>query len=216
MAANQNFRTAFSGFNREDVVHYIEYLNSRHASEISELKSEMEYLQGKAELAAVPMNLSDENPEDNPLMEQQANRIRELFDQCQKQEQEIAALTAQRSALEQEIASLKAENERLTAEQAAASQPPVFHPRMEDELEAYRRAERTERLARERAEKIYQRTNGVLAEATAQVDSAADQIGGLTDQVLQQLQQLQTVVSGSKDALKDAAAVMYALRPTEE
>ena len=29
MASSQNFRTAFNGFNREDVVHYLEYINTK-------------------------------------------------------------------------------------------------------------------------------------------------------------------------------------------
>ena len=33
MAAPQNFRSAFNGFNREDVVHYLEYLNSKHQNQ---------------------------------------------------------------------------------------------------------------------------------------------------------------------------------------
>ena len=47
MAAQQNFRSAFNGFNREDVVQYIQYLNSKHASEISQLHSELEYLRSR-------------------------------------------------------------------------------------------------------------------------------------------------------------------------
>lgn len=199
MAENQNFRSAFNGFNREDVVHYIEYLNSKHASEISKLNSEMEFLQGKADLAAVPM---ETQTDDNPIIEQQAARIRELFDQCQAQEQEIAAL--------------KAENERLTAELESAQQQEAHPYRMEEELEAYRRAERTERLARERAEQVYSQANGALADATVKVDAAATQIGELSDQVMQQLAELQAAVAGSKDALTGAAAIMYAIRPNTE
>ena len=41
----QNFRTSFHGFNREDVVRYIEYVNARHASQINQLKSEIQNLQ---------------------------------------------------------------------------------------------------------------------------------------------------------------------------
>ena len=37
MSAPQNFRTSFNGFNREDVVHYLEYLNSRHQAQVDML-----------------------------------------------------------------------------------------------------------------------------------------------------------------------------------
>lgn len=203
MATTQNFRTAFNGFNREDVVHYIEYLNSKHSAEINQLNSELEYLREKTNQQ--PLDAMPETPEVDPVMEQQAARIRELFDQCKAQEQEIAKL--------------QAEKEELTAQLASAAQQPapVVVSRTNEELEAYRRAERTERVARERAEQVYHQVNGTLADATVKVDNAAALIGDLTDRVMAQLAQLQAAVTGSKDALKDAAATMYTIRPhTEE
>ena len=83
------------------------------------------------------------------------------------------------------------------------------------ELEAYRRAERTERQAKERAELVYHQINGVLAEATVKVDSVSTQISGMADQVMSQLTQLQVAIGNSKQALKDAASTMYAIRPNE-
>ncbi len=41
MAAIQRFRSAFHGFNREDVVHYIEYLNNQHKSQIEQLQAQL-------------------------------------------------------------------------------------------------------------------------------------------------------------------------------
>ena len=37
MAAPQNFRSAFNGFNRQDVVHYLEYINTKHQDQINSL-----------------------------------------------------------------------------------------------------------------------------------------------------------------------------------
>ena len=51
MSAPQNFRSAFNGFNREDVVRYLEYLNSRHTSQVNQLTSEAEYLRNKLDVA---------------------------------------------------------------------------------------------------------------------------------------------------------------------
>ena len=36
MAELQTFRSAFNGFNREDVVRYIEYLNTRHNDQLAQ------------------------------------------------------------------------------------------------------------------------------------------------------------------------------------
>ena len=49
MPAPQNFRSAFNGFNREDVVRYLEYINAKHAAQVSQLTSEADYLRSKAE-----------------------------------------------------------------------------------------------------------------------------------------------------------------------
>ena len=37
MATPQNFRSAFNGFNRQDVVHYLEYINTKHQDQINSL-----------------------------------------------------------------------------------------------------------------------------------------------------------------------------------
>ena len=42
MAATQRFRSAFNGFNREDVVNYIEYLNIRHTAEMDQFNNQLQ------------------------------------------------------------------------------------------------------------------------------------------------------------------------------
>lgn len=191
MATQMNFRSAFNGFNREDVVHYIEFLNSKHAADLNQLNAELEYLRKKQPEQPAPAA-------DN-VVEQQAARIRELFDRC--------------AALEQELDAARAENAQLAAQ---VQQQDSGHSRLEDELEAYRRAERTERYARERAENLYRQANGALADATVKVDEAALQFSQMTDHVVAQLSDLQNAVASSKQALRDAAATLYAIRPSED
>lgn len=203
--AQQTFRSAFNGFNRDDVVRYIDYLNTKHTSEIAQLSSELEYLRGAqqpepAAPEAAPL------PEDESVIEEQAGRIRELFDRCRELEQQLADAEAEKAALKGELEQVRSQME------TAAQQQVSFQSRMEEELGAYRRAERTERLARERAERMYQQANGALADATVKVDDAATQIGELSDRVISQLSELQGAVSSSKQALRDAAATMYTIR----
>ena len=208
--AQQTFRSAFNGFNREDVVRYIEYLNAQHASEINRLNSELNYLKNQE---------SQEAPEaeSQELVEQQAARIRELFDRCKEQEDTIAGLTAQLNDARVLADAALNEKVRLTADLDQALQQQIsYKSRMEEELEAYRRAERIERMARERAEQMYNQANAVLADATVKVDDAATMISQMSDKVMGELSQLQNAVSGSKQALKDAAATMYTIRPNTE
>lgn len=167
MAESHNFRREFRGFNREDVVRYIEFINKKNTSLLNQLKSENQGL--KDELAALRANSGD----------------------------------AEKDAL---IASLQEELAQLQAQQEA-SEP------TNSELEAYRRAERMERVAKERADLIYQQATATLSEATLQVDTAAQQMTQLAEQVSAQISALQATVDSSKDALASAAATMYAIRP---
>ena len=159
MAAVQRFRSAFNGFNREDVVHYIEYLNNQHKSQTEQLNTQLQAALAKA----TPADL----------------------------QAQLDAALAKCDELEQQLAQA-----RLEAEKAVSS--------AEAELEAYRRAERTERLAKERAQQIYTQANAALAEAALQADSAASHIGAITDQMVAQLQAYQQSVAGL-----DAAGIEY-------
>ena len=177
MASAQNFRAAFNGFNREDVVHYIEYLNSKHNTALNQLKAENQTLAD--ELAAL--------------------RVKpDLTEECAQLQEENQALAAQ--------------VEELTKQLEEAQQ---FTPLADEELEAYRRAEKAERAAKERARQIYCQATGALADATAQVDDAAEHFKILSQRISEQLSELQATVDRSKNALQGAAATMYTIRPTE-
>ena len=249
--ASQNFRSAFNGFNREDVVHYLEYLNSRHTALVNQLTEEAENLRQKLTVAAAAIAADSARGEQIAALEAELEELKqqlsdarqaaEAFDAArQTLEAECISLRSQLdaaaaapaaavsgeagaecAALRQQLAEAQAENARLKealekAKAAPAVVAPVQAVPTEKELEAYRRAERTERLARERADQLYRQTNGVLAEASVKVDQVAADIGAIADQVVAQLQQLQLAVSGSKDALKEAADLMYTIRPEDE
>ena len=97
----QTFRSAFNGFNREDVVRYLEYINAQHTAEVNQLRSELEFLRSKETAVC----------ENTELVEHQAARIRELFDCCQAQEATIAELTARLEAAPAEMPNAEAELE---------------------------------------------------------------------------------------------------------
>ena len=174
MAAFQNFRSAVGGFNREDVVRYIEYINNKHASQVNQMNTEMQALQ--EELAQLHGH-SD--------------------------------LAAQLEEANARIAQLEQERDEL----AAQVEQMADRPQTDSELEAYRRAERAERIASDRVAALYQQANGALADATAKADETAVQVGDLTDALMVQLSQLQTVLSSGSNAMRDSAAALFAIRP---
>ena len=185
MSAPQNFRSAFNGFNREDVVRYLEYINSKHTAQVNQLNSEIDFLRAKLE---IPQPEADFSQEREALMA----RVQELEERCSQLEQQLSA---------------------KESEPAPAAVPAEPTYTTSDELEAYRRAERAERMAKERSELVYHQVNGVLAEATVKVEGAATEVCAMADSFLAQLSQLQTAVAGSKVALQDAVSTMYAIKP---
>lgn len=188
MAAQKNFRSAFNGFNREDVVRYLEYINTKHQDEINQLIAEGENL--REQIASA---------------QSQPARTEEL-------EEALAEVTAERDALRAELDALRGEQEEPQQENAEEGAPEPTGTAAE-ELDAYRRAERIERNARERAELVYHQASGVLNEATAKVDGIADEITAKADEVMSQLTMLQVAISSSKQALQDAASIMNTIRP---
>ena len=207
MAEQQNFRTAFNGFNRDDVVQYIEELNARHAAEVNQLNTDLQYLQEKLDILESTCPGSDmptmrtEMPVDSELVEELEAKLAEA---------EEAAETAKAQLAEQ-----KAENLRLQVllDAALARQNDASN---NVELDTYRRAERVERDARNRARAVSDKANSALSDATNKVDETAIQISELTDAAMQQLKQLQLAISGSKQVLRDTAAALYAIRPEDE
>jgi len=266
MAAHQNFRSAFNGFNREDVVRYIEYLNTTHAAEIAQLNSELEYLRSRElpaaesdipaeevteaeekelreklvagidsgkdaeaaqELEALKQDLEEKVLEIELLkteLEEKSAEIERLKADAEEKTAEIEQLKAEAESTAAQIENLKADAEAKHAEMQALnhqneqlrSQQEANAGLVEKELETYRRAERVERKAKERADLVYYRVNGTLSDATGKVEDAAKLIGEMTERVTAQLNELQAAVTGSKQALTDAAETMSALRPAAE
>ena len=166
MASVHHFRSALRGFNREDVVKYIEYMNNQHKSQLEKLNEQLQAAQAQ-------------------------------------------------SADPDLVARLEAAEARCAQLEAQLGNEPAPVTCSEQELEAYRRAERTERLARDRAQQIYTQANAVLADVTAKAESASGQISAIAEEVTAQLQQYQQSIGATKDAFQEAVATLYTIRPEE-
>ena len=166
--AVQHFRSAFHGFNREDVVRYIEFLNNQHNAQIEQLNNQLQ--------AA-----SRYQSKDSDLQVQ----LNAALEKCAQLEAQLAAAPTPATATEQE-------------------------------LEAYRRAERAERVAQERAQEICTKANAILADATTKAEAVAIQITSLTQQASAHLMACQEAISGTQDLFQDAVSALYALKPENE
>ena len=199
MATPQNFRSAFNGFNREDVVHYLEYINTKHNNQLSQLTAENQELRAAAQKQPA-QDLQE-------LVESLQAQCAELTAQLEAEKAANAELTGKLEALEARCSEL----ENVEAPAAAETLSTLAS----EELETYRRAERIEREAKERADLVYYQANGVLSEATAKVEGISSDITDIADQVMRQLTQLQMAVSSSKQALQDATSIMNTIRPNK-
>ena len=163
MAAPHAFRTAFRGFNREDVVRYIEYMNNQHKSQLEQART-----------------------------------------QAQPASQDLQARLA---AAEARCAELEAELAKYQAQVPANC--------TEEELEAYRRAERAERLAADRAQHIYTQAHAVLADVTLHAEAASEQFAAISQQIGTQMDQYRQSVENTRQTFQEAVAALYAIRPEE-
>ena len=118
------------------------------------------------------------------------------------------------SELQARLEAAEARIRELEAAQGGQPAEPVSCT--EQELEAYRRAERTERQAKERAQQICQQANAVLADATVKAEEISGKIGAMADEVAEQLKQYQQAVLDTKQAYQEATDSLYAIRPETE
>lgn len=99
MAVNHNFRSAMGGFNREDVVRYIEYMNTKHAEQIAALNAEIEQLQR------------------NAVTPEMTAHTAELEASCADLTAQLEQALAEKAALEIKCAELEAKASSATQEQ---------------------------------------------------------------------------------------------------
>lgn len=272
MAEPLNFRSAFNGFNREDVVNYIEYLKSNYNNQIRQLQADLaaaqkdnllpesnqshedtqeqfqqqeallttlnaekeELLSRCAALEAERDSLAEDNKtlyEMHVQLEEQlaatvkatpvppsgeTDKIAAMEDQFAQQEAVLTALNAEKddllsrcAALEADLAAMTDENKALTAKaaqlEAQLSAPAVSEAATgayaAEELAAYRRAERVERMANERAAEIYRQLRVALQSTAAKADDAVASMDSISDQFSAQINALRNALSDSRSYL---------------
>ena len=131
------------------------------------------------------------NNQHNAQLEQLNTQLQDIQDTAN--DQQIVLLQAQLDAALERCAQLE---EQLAQQQVTSA---------DLELAAYRRAERVERQAKERAQQIYDQANGALAEATL-----------LAENAMEQMQGYHASIEATVDSFRNAAAALFAAKPDEE
>lgn len=176
MADISKFRSALGGFNREDVVNYIESMSLEQQKQLRKLQEENEKL--RSEKNALAELLAAANSDLSTLREQDAA----LSEQVELLAQQAAELAGQ----------VKAEPEEAPEETSEAAEP-VDYTSLE--LEAYRRAEQTERNAAVRADKIYRQLTALCEHARERYSDAGDEIAALSEDLTANLGRLQETLA---------------------
>lgn len=174
MSDFSKFRGSLGGFNRTDVADYIEKLCLTHAAELKERSRRAEELQTQLEETRAQLR---ETEADRDRLQDQ---LQEARDQLQEAQDALEAATAP-------------EPEPEEPEEAEAPEEAPDYPSLE--LEAYRRAEATERLAARRAEQLSRQMQEFVAHISQRYAETGEEIAALSEDMRSDLQRLQDSLS---------------------
>lgn len=214
----KNFRTALHGFNREDVVAYIESTALENEKERRYLQDANVRLQKELDEALAAAEEVKEDPAVREALEAAQAELADAKAAAANSEAVIAALRAENTSLTAKNHALEAELSQLREQSSAATPlnapiPPVAEvipaagaPKDYSELElaAYRRAEVTERLARERAADVYRQVRAVFNSAAGRFETGKNDLDQLTRTLQLDVNQLLQLLSTIRSAYSEA------------
>lgn len=177
------FRTALNGFNRSDVVSYIESVSSEQQNALRALQEENQKLKNeklKSEARIMQMQKDDE-----ALQEQITSLAAEAADLAEK----LAQAEADRDAAESAYLELTSQVEASAKQQEKDEQ--VEEEACNAELAAYRRAEAAERSAVQRANRLYSQISELCEAARSKYLESGDEIAAITADLNSGLSRLQ-------------------------
>lgn len=209
----QNFRNALHGFNREDVVAYIEAQTLEHEKERRALQDANLRLSAQLDEAAAALEEAKENPALQQELEEAKADLARVNEQLAAAQAENATLSARAAALEAELTQLREQKPAPASTPLRAPIPPVAEvlplqtaPKDYSELElaAYRRAEVTERLARDRASEVYRQVRAVFSNASARIETGKSDLDQLTRTLQLDINQLLQLLSAIRSSYAEA------------
>ena len=180
MADFSKFRTAVSGFNRTDVVNYIESASIEHQKALRKLTDERDRLAG-------------ENAGLQTQLEELQAQLQQAKDEAEARSEELKQAE---SAPQPEAEA----GPDVQPEEPAQADPSVT----EKELAAYRRAEQAERNAAVRARRIYAQLSSLCEDARGRYLDSGEEIAALTSDLSTGLSRLQDALADVQVIFDDA------------
>ena len=205
MADFSKFRTAVSGFNRTDVVNYIESASIEHQKALRKLTDERDRLAGEnaglqTQLEALQAQLQQAKEE----AEARSEELRQAKEENESLSEQLNTLAQEGAELAEQLKQAESAAPQEESEPEPASQPEEpaqADPSVtEKELAAYRRAEQAERNAAVRARRIYAQLSNLCEDARGRYLDSGEEIAALTAD-------LSTGLSRLQDALADVQVI---------
>ena len=205
MSDFSKFRTAVSGFNRTDVVNYIESTSIEHQKALRKLTDERDKLSAEnarlqVELAGLQKRLEQAQADNDALSGQVRSLAQEgsdLAEQLKKAEEARQELLTRPEP--------QPEEPETAAEPEAEAAPEAQEPSLtEKELTAYRRAEQTERNAAVRARRIYAQLSNLCEDARTRYMDSGEEIAALAADLSTGLSRLQDAFAEVQVIFDDA------------
>ena len=211
MSDFSKFRTAVSGFNRTDVVNYIESTSIEHQKALRKLTDERDKLAAEnarlqTEQAELQQRLEQAQADNDALSEQvntlaqEGAELAEQLKQSEEARQELLIRPAPQPEEPAEPAPQPAELETEAAPEEPAQEPSLT----EKELTAYRRAEQTERNAAVRARRIYAQLSNLCEDARTRYMDSGEEIAALAADLSTGLSRLQDAFAEVQVIFDDA------------
>ena len=185
MAATDNFRSALHGFNRTDVVQFIEEQTLSHEKALRRQKEETERVQNALEEAR------NEIDRLNALNEDLTAKLEE----------------AEKAPVPEEAPSPALDAPMEPVQTVVQTAPSNFN---EMELAAYRRAEMTERMARERAEAASGRMKTIFSQADEKLEITQQDMSTLCQTFHHDFEQLQQILETARDIVSESSTNLKA------
>lgn len=209
MADFSKFRTAVSGFNRTDVVNYIESASIEHQKALRKLTDERDRLAGEnaglqTRLEALQAQLQQVN-EENDSLNKQLRQAKEENESLSEQLNTLAQEGAELAGQLRQAESAAPQEEAKAGPDAQPEAPAQDTPSVtEQELAAYRRAEQAERNAAVRARRIYAQLSNLCEDARGRYLDSGEEIAALTADLSTGLSRLQDALADVKVIFDDA------------
>ena len=211
MNETMQFRAALHGYNREDVVAYLDRMNREHEDAMRRLQAQNDQLRGHIVQLQEALNNAADDPETEKALSDAQTLVTDLRSRN-------AELEGRVRELEENLESLRAEQKTETVpmsitQDLSAPIPPVEEviPAVapakdytELELAAYRRAELAERMAHERAEDVYKQISSVFGQANSRLDTGRADLEQLSRTLTDDVNQMLTLLTNLNSAYRQA------------